>query len=83
VAALLAFCQDDGVTTSPDVDGGTNATLIQESLQPVDEYTTITHASIDDVKARGCHVLENDSTQINVLYHLLRAAPQVLTPRDY
>jgi len=83
VAALLSFCRDDGGTTSQDVDGGDNASVREEFLQPVDEYTTITHTIIDDGAASECDVLESDLTQINVLYNLLRAAPQVLTPRDF
>mmetsp|Transcript_16163 Transcript_16163/g.24161 ORF Transcript_16163/g.24161 Transcript_16163/m.24161 type:complete len:982 (-) Transcript_16163:31-2976(-) len=92
VAALLAFCSDDGIaistntggstSASPDVDHA-NATLRQESLQSVDEYTTITHTSISVAEGRQCDPFESDLAQINVLYHLLKAAPHVLTPRGY
>lgn len=92
VAALLAFCSHDGIAISTNANTGaiaiasaahTNATLRQESLQSVDEYTTITHASISVAEARECEPFESDLAQINVLYHLLKAAPHVLTPVGY
>lgn len=90
VAALLAFCSDDGIAmslktktgASPDTDRA-NATLTQESLESVDEYTTITHTSSSVAEARECEPFESDLAQINVLYHLLKAAPHVLTPVRY
>ena len=94
VAALLAFCGDDGIAMSPNtktgVDASTspdavraNVTLRQESLESVDEYTTITHTSVGVAEARECEPFESDFAQINVLYHLLKAAPHVLTPVGY
>ena len=81
VTALLSFTNAPAAAQavsneSVQVEGNTRS--VQEALEPVDEFTTITHNTIPPRDNDGGIELENDVTQLNIVYQLLKRAPQVL-----
>lgn len=81
VTALLSFTNAPAAplavsNESVQVEGNTRS--VQEALEPVDEFTTITHNTIPPRDNDGSIELENDVTQLNIVYQLLKRAPQVL-----
>lgn len=88
VTALLTFGRNDRVAyvehETNSVQGMCDGTSAQMTLSTVDESTAFADTAAAAPGAlRACNSFESDLSQINVLFHLLRAAPHVLSPSDY
>jgi hypothetical protein len=84
LTALLTFCRNEKLpptgqeTNTPSQGIMNRMSSCHASLQTVDEYSVCTNPVANAGGIRQCHSFENDLSQINVLFQLLRAAPQVL-----
>jgi hypothetical protein len=88
VTALLTFVRNDGVSSNVEHDANTihrigDGTSTQMSLSAMNEHTEFAETTVaTSGSLRACNSFESDLSQLNVLFHLLRAAPHVLSSAD-